>query len=359
MEPLTEAETQLLIVLHSLSVRPHDRETGQVLEPTTEHLRKRAARYFEDKLLDWDEAYPLAVTKGFVTRQGSLVVLTESGAAIARELSEQHTSNEFSRFLLRSEASAAYSSFCQRVYGVDLCQFNMMDSVQLGKLLETLKLNSKSRVLDLGCGIGLVTEHISDQTGAHVLGVDLAAGAIARAQERTESKRHRLEFRVENLNRLDPALGGVDTIVAIDSLYFADDLESTVNQIKRLLRDDGQLGIFYSQMRWTPDLPDDVLTPEGTKLARLLLKAGFVFETWEYTTEELQLWRKQREVAEALKDLFVAEGNQELYESRMKESSLVVGLLEEGKGRRYLYHARPAGGVERTLPPAGAPRPHA
>ena len=77
-----------------------------------------------------------------------------------------------------------------------------MDVEQLNKLLEILSLNESSRVLDLGCGIGSVTEYISDVTGAHITGVDFAEDAIIRARSRTRAKRNRLTYEVGDMNDL-------------------------------------------------------------------------------------------------------------------------------------------------------------
>jgi 2-polyprenyl-3-methyl-5-hydroxy-6-metoxy-1,4-benzoquinol methylase len=87
--------------------------------------------------------------------------------------------------LLKSQKSKAYGEFCKKVYGRNLCQFNMFDEEQLQKLLTELNLNNTHIVLDLGCGNGLISEYISDLTGAKVIGIDYAGGAIKEAQKLT------------------------------------------------------------------------------------------------------------------------------------------------------------------------------
>jgi len=41
-----------------------------------------------------------------------------------------------------------------------------------------LEIKTGDKVLDLGCGAGGISEYISDETGAHVTGLDYAASAI-------------------------------------------------------------------------------------------------------------------------------------------------------------------------------------
>ena len=52
-------------------------------------------------------------------------------------------------------------------------------------------------MLDLGCGNGKMAEYISDCTGANLTGIDFIPFAIQQAQERTQAKRDRLEFKAE------------------------------------------------------------------------------------------------------------------------------------------------------------------
>jgi SAM-dependent methyltransferase len=338
MEPLTEAEIQVLITSHALKRRARDPDTAALCPPSAENLINEGQKRFEEKLQDWDEALASLTARGFLEHEGLLYILTESGAVIARQQVALAMNEGFSDELLRCEASPTHSTLCRRLYGADLCQFNMMDMSQLKRLLEVLHLGYCNSALDLGCGLGRIAEYISDQTGAHVIGVDIAAKAVARALERTEAKRSRLDFKIGDLDQLDLALGGVDTIISVDSLYFSDDLNATVSRMKELLKPDGQMGIFYSQVLWNPEWSREILKPKCTKLARALTGAGLSFVTWEYTQDEWRFWRLQKEVAEILRDGFEKEGNQDVCMSRVKESEMMLEKFESDGVRRYLYH---------------------
>lgn len=228
---------------------------------------------------------------------------------------------------------------CERVYGKDLCQYDLMDMEQLDRLMGVLNLNRDNKVLDLGCGIGTITEYISDLTGAHITGIDFAAGAIKRASERTKVKQNRLVFQVKNINDLDFPANAFDTIIAIDTLYFVDDLEKTIGQMKAALKPDGQMGIFFSQMI-KPEDSEELLLPRGTKLARVLKKHNLDFQTQDFTESEHNLWHKTRQVLEELKSEFESEGNIDLYDSFVEEAEQVLKFVDSGRSRRYLYHVR-------------------
>ena len=191
----------------------------------------------------------------------------------------------------------------------------------------------------MGCGIGVVTEYIYDLTGAHITGIDLAAEAIRSAQERTKGKKNRLVFQEGDLNNLDLPAASFNRIIAIDTLYFVDDLERLADQMKAILQPNGQMGIFYSQMI-RPEDSKELLLPKKTKLAQALKKHNLDFQTFDYTEKEHELWLKEKQVAEELKSEFEAEGNIDLYNSRIEESDYVLKFIESGRSRRYLYHVR-------------------
>ncbi len=59
---------------------------------------------------------------------------------------------------------------------------------QLDALIDAAQLEPGQRVLDLGCGTGLIAEYLSDRAGTHVTGLDYVPDAIRQACERTQAK---------------------------------------------------------------------------------------------------------------------------------------------------------------------------
>ena len=119
------------------------------------------------------------------THSGTAYSLTKKGSVQLKQSMIQG----FSAMMLAAEQSAVSKKFCQQVYGIDLCQFNMMSRAQLDKLLEELNLGKDDHNLDLGCGVGLISEYVSDVTGAAVFGIDFATEVIERARERTVTEK--------------------------------------------------------------------------------------------------------------------------------------------------------------------------
>lgn len=178
MMKFSEAEKQVLFAFAGISRKKE--------KPNQEAIEKIGKFWFGKKLVDWTQAYETLTKKQLLREKDKVFSLTSKGETLAKKIHKEQLIEGFSDGLIRSEQSKAYAVFCERLYGKNLCQFNMMDMVQLNKLFDVLNLNKNSRVLDLGCGIGTITEYISDLTQAHITGIDFAAGAIKRAQERTK-----------------------------------------------------------------------------------------------------------------------------------------------------------------------------
>ena len=97
----------------------------------------------------------------------------------------------YTRFYQAVASSAANAEYCERVYGRNLCQHGFAELAHLDHLIQVSEISAGTRVLDLGCGNGMIAAYIADQTGAHVTGIDFIERAILDAQARTEAKRDR------------------------------------------------------------------------------------------------------------------------------------------------------------------------
>ncbi len=242
------------------------------------------------------------------------------------------------------EPSRAHAAFCAHAYGKNLCQHGFTTIEQLTQLIDMTGLNAQSRVLDLGCGNGMIAEYISDVTGAHVGGLDYIPAAIARAEARTAAKRDRLEFVTGDLTRPQFPPDSFDTLLSMDTLYFSDDYAETLRRWRTLLKSGGQMAIFLSHGA-NPQTPKEIfdratLPPDKTPLADALKADGLDFQTWDLTRQDHELAQRKKEILEKLKAEFQSEGNQFLYENRIGETLGVLDAIESGMHARYLYLVR-------------------
>jgi cyclopropane fatty-acyl-phospholipid synthase-like methyltransferase len=283
-----------------------------------------------------DEVLEQLHAAGLVVPVGNLYRLTDEGTLVAK----QYASEDFGKWMTAAEKSAAYRTFCQKVYGTSRPHYNMATEHQLSKLIEVLNLGKKDRALDLGCGAGAISEHIADVTGSKILGVDYSAAAIQSAQERTRAKSKQLSFQVMDMDSLQLSEGIFDAIISIDTLYFVQDLNSVIAAAKRGLRGGGRMGILFTT-HVSPDEHKEKLEPEKTSLARALSSNDLDFQTWDYTDDEKGVWERQLQAAEELKPAFEEEGNLLMYQQRVREANMVLEYCRTGRSSRYLYCAHP------------------
>jgi cyclopropane fatty-acyl-phospholipid synthase-like methyltransferase len=341
MREFDEAEKQLLIAVGWLRSR-YGSMAGMNAdcEASRENLEAFGRRWMGKRLADWSAAYRSLTGEGLLAETGGTYSLTEKGNAARKglEVTNPLWLYEYDNFFGDAAGSQAHALFCERVYGKNLCQHGLADIPQLNLLLEVLNLNAGDRVLDVGCGSGLVTEYLHDLSGASFVGVDISAEAIKQARARTAAKGERLAFRVGNMNRLDFEPETFSAVVAVDTLYYVDDLEETLRQLIATLKPGGQMGLFFTE--WAVADEDGAsLLPENTSLAVLLKKYGLGFTTSELTGPEAEHWRKKVEALERLKPEFEKEGNLDLYDYRYSEA-LRYANWDLSKRSRHLYHVR-------------------
>jgi cyclopropane fatty-acyl-phospholipid synthase-like methyltransferase len=250
----------------------------------------------------------------------------------------------YTAFYIATEHSQAHHIFCERLYGKNLCQHGFADMDQLQLLLEVTRLGPDQRALDLGCGNGMISEYLSDRTGAHITGLDYIPKAVRQARQRTYAKSARLDFMVGDINQLELTEHAFDVIFSIDSIYFSQDYAGTIKHLKAALKPGGQMAFLYSYGRepWVPEdeFPKEKLSPDKTPLAEALAANDLTFHTRDLTKQDYALARRRKEVLTELRPQFEAEGILSIYENRMGDAEGVVQAVEAGLHARYLYHVQ-------------------
>ena len=293
-------------------------------------------------LKKWDKGEQLLDSELGAMVSNGLIVLSDgiySFTLEGRKLAQQNDAREFGTWMITCEQSAAYREMCRQLYGTDRCQFSMMTQNQLEKLLDVLQIAKGQNILDAGCGTGALTEYIADQADGKVTGIDFSSEAIEFAQKRTQDKQDRLSFHVMDMDEIAFPSNSFGTVIAVDTLYFVNDLYKTINAFRGSLQELGQMGIFYSAKILVGE-SKELLRPENTALAKALEKSGMQYETWDFTAEEKEFWKKALNIANELQNKFVEEGNLALYEGRVNEANREIEFSNSERRCRYLYHVR-------------------
>ncbi|MDP8226372.1 MAG: class I SAM-dependent methyltransferase [Candidatus Celaenobacter polaris] len=321
---LEKPEIQLLYIINLL-MNSKEKINKEIIYTTGKKM-------YGENLLELSHAYNVLINNNLIKEVDDEYSLTEIGKHSLKKI----RAHNFGEMLVITDKSKLYGKFCELVYGKNISQFNMMNMTQLNKLLNLMNFNERQKVLDIGCASGTITEYISDITQAQMTGIDFAGKAIEWAQERTKSKQNRLEFFTMDMDTIDFPERTFNSIISIDTLYFAENLENTFLQMMRILKKNGTIGIFYTQMI-KQDESRNLLLPERTKLAQILNEQNLDYKTWDFTEEEKIHWRKSKEVAEMLKDEFDKEGSIRIYQSRIRESNRILEYVESDRLSRYLY----------------------
>ena len=328
---LTEAEIQ---VLASISVLEAESK------PTSQQdVEKRGEAYWIYKE-DWSDAFETLATKGLIQSRDVGLKLTQTGRPYAEECRNERPDlywYQYQVFYTAAHASVAHSELCRRVFGKDLCQDGQTDMPALMHLLQLLKLQPRNKVLDLGCGAGVISEFISDETGADVVGLDYSKSAIEAASERTIAKRDRLNFETGNFNYLDFPEESFDAIVSLDTLYWASDLTGVMSDLISMLKPGGRMGIFMNN-HIDPSDPTERLAIEHSDLAIALLDLDYSYESFDYTKQICEFWKRNCEAAEELRSMYEEEGNGFIADGLIRESrESYLPDIEAGRLARYLY----------------------
>ena len=336
---LTTGEKQFLVILRSIKKSPKDYVTGEDKAANLENIKKRGMIYFYEKISPMtfeDKTIQNLLEKKFMEQQDTIFQLTTKGESIATQVRKDLLDIDYSDIFKRLNSSEALARISLEAFGKDLGQFSMMTMPQLNKLLEVLQLTPEDSVIDLGCGIGKISDYIFEVTQSTIIGIDIASEAIKLAQERTVDKKDKLKFKVDDMDNLSIPPSSVDCIISVDSLKFAEDLNSTIKQMKAILKPKGRMGILYSQS-CSPKESLEKLQPDKTNLALALQKHGLKFETFDFSDEEKDYWNTTKDLYIKYEEDLKKEGNLDLQKSFYQDAEYQAKKYQEGRMTRYLY----------------------
>jgi 2-polyprenyl-3-methyl-5-hydroxy-6-metoxy-1,4-benzoquinol methylase len=247
---------------------------------------------------------------------------------------EIFSQNWYDEYFRRAASSVAHSEFCARVYGKDLCQHGLMDMEELDFLINQIEPGSK--ILEIGCSNGFITEYIHDHTGSEMLGVDFSEVAIEQAKKRTKKKSAKLNFACLDLRNENLPEDNFDVILLVDSIYFLGEVKDTLLKLNQKLREHGRMILSIFQYREEDD-PQKILLPKRTFLAQALNELNLTYTWFDFTDNVRAHGKKNFRVAEDLKGDFLREGNIFLYEARAAENVFFRDASERGTITRFMY----------------------
>jgi SAM-dependent methyltransferase len=253
----------------------------------------------------------------------------------------------YQEYYERVGRSAAFSLYCERVFGVDLSQDGFSDMQQLDCMIALLGIGETDLCLDVGCGNGRIARYVTLKTGAAVEGLDYSERAITSAQAMASLDR-RLSFISQDINELKLEKGKYSVIYLIDSIYFSNDFGSTLQALGESLQAGGRLALFYSEFVFDPARQIRKLAGKETALYHAIDGLGWPCEIHDFTGDLYELMKQKKRIGNELKDQFAREQNEWLFAHIDKESVPEDMSLADFERftNRYLYCIRKVDGAE-------------
>ena len=168
---------------------------------------------------------------------------------------------------------------------------SLLPWIGIADLVDALSVQAGDTVVDLACGRGGYALEMAKRTGARVIGVDFAAVAVERANEKAAGTT--AEFRVGDLASTGLDANTAAGVMCIDAMQFAEPYAAGVAECLRILAPGGRLALTGWQAR---DLDDEQVPARLRRdIAAELSAAGFenvrVVDMSAWRTAELAYWR--------------------------------------------------------------------
>lgn len=111
------------------------------------------------------------------------------------------------------------------------------------RLFDRLDLHNTIRVLEIGCGVGIVSAHLTNRHTIDVIGIDLDSDQIAIAKTYNKESEH-LNFAIADATKLPFFNQKFDMVLSIYVLHHIGNWKNTLKEINRVLKENGYF-IFY------------------------------------------------------------------------------------------------------------------
>lgn len=194
------------------------------------------------------------------------------GSADLRAWDESGLSEEqFEEWLVDRVARRPSGPRARDVYGAE-----RVHDFARAAILGALRLRADDRLLDIGCGGGLLLRDAL-RTGCRATGVDHSVEMVQLAAERAPGS----EVVFGEADRLPFADGSFSAVAMSQVFFFLDDALAVLRESRRVLRAGGRLAIYTTaaELRGTPAAPEPMASHSrfytDEELGRLAGAAGF------------------------------------------------------------------------------------
>ncbi|MFC1536107.1 bifunctional 2-polyprenyl-6-hydroxyphenol methylase/3-demethylubiquinol 3-O-methyltransferase UbiG [Candidatus Neomarinimicrobiota bacterium] len=109
--------------------------------------------------------------------------------------------------------------------------------IKFNYFLKNIKILSGIKILDVGCGGGLLTEEFA-KYGAIVTGVDISNNSINIARNHAKQNNLEIDYKVGRAEEL-PVTDMYDAVICTDCLEHVENLDKSISEVSRVLKPNG------------------------------------------------------------------------------------------------------------------------
>jgi ubiquinone/menaquinone biosynthesis C-methylase UbiE len=220
-------------------------------------------------------------------------------------------------------------------YPVEADPRSFVTLTELRAIARDLGVGPGHTIVDLGCGQGGPSLWVARETGAELVGVDLASVGIERAEERAAQVGlgGRAQFLVGDITATGLPESSFDGAMSIDVLWAVPDKLAALKEAARILKPGARLAFT----NWDRDRTPPGYLPPLADHRPLLEQAGFEIETYQAQPDAETKRRAVYETIVAAEQDLMQEMGNEAAARLMFEAKGTLGLTD---GVDYLAHSR-------------------
>ena len=250
-------------------------------------------------------------------------------------------------------AAIAQTEVRRETYDEDLGQSSWITLAEAREWFRLLRLDARSRVLEVGCGSGGITRRLARETGASAVGVDINPHGIeaASAAAVREGVASRVSFQVvDAAARLPFADASFDAIFCNDAINHLPHRAELFVDWHRVLKPGGRLlftdpivvtgPVTSEEIRVRSSIGFYLFLPAGGN-ERLLERAGLVVDqVRDVTDAEATVSARWRDARARRREALAAIEGQEAFDGLQRFLDAVCTLSSERRLSRFAYLAR-------------------
>ena len=164
-------------------------------------------------------------------------------------------------------------------YPAELDPHSYLSRTELRRFAAELRIGRGQVLVDIGCGRGGAGLWVAAETGADLIGLDIAEAPLVDARQRATCLGVRASFERGEFERTGLANASVDAVMSVDALLFAPDKAAAFGELRRVLRSGGRLALtswdYWRQPAGRP--------PQVQDHRPIAQAAGFTILTYEET----------------------------------------------------------------------------